>query len=228
VGAVASIQSLCTISKPFLMSSENTSTYKSIFSRNEIIDKIAFLNWRMDSGDTRNLFNMSEGYFIAAKQLAESVLTDNRDKKGDILVFPILTCFNHAIELCLKSITHKVNLLLGNHIKVEGTHNLQQLFNTLKARVKDLKGQKGLNNFKKNLIELEEYISDLHNKVKSTPQDDKMDFSRYPFSKKYENHFYSENFKNVEVDLEKLRDLIELIQTKLTSWMDHLTYDYEE
>lgn len=41
---------------------------QDIFSRNEVIGKTAFLNWRIERGDSVNLFNLGNGYIDAALQ----------------------------------------------------------------------------------------------------------------------------------------------------------------
>jgi len=163
----------------------NIKSIKPIFSRNDDdIDKMAFVNWRMESGELRNLCNLADGYFQSATILIDDCLTENKDKKADIIIFPILACLNHGIELYIKSITLMLNKLIGNNLKIDGTHNLKQLFDTLKARIKDLDGQKRLNEFEKDFVNLSKYINELAQKIKASPKNNKMDFSRYPFSKK--------------------------------------------
>jgi len=92
---------------------------KPVFSRNEDINKIAFLNWRMEFGDVNNLFNLADGYFQSASLLTEACLVDNHDKKADIIIFPILACFNHGIELYLKASTLTVTSCLTMTRKLE-------------------------------------------------------------------------------------------------------------
>jgi len=198
---------------------------KPIFSRHLDIDKMSFLNWRMESGETRNILNLAEGYLTSAIQLSEICLFDNEDKKADILIFPILANANHALELYLKGLTIMLNEILGNSQKIEGTHNLKQLYNTLKARIKELDGQRALTELEGNFIELTEYIEELVEKIDSTPQNDKMDFARYPFTKKYENHFYIDTFENVEIDIENLKNRLEVLFEKLKSYSDYLFYN---
>jgi len=198
---------------------------KPIFSRHLDIDKMSFLNWRMESGETRNVLNLAEGYLTSAIQLSEICLFDNEDKKADILIFPILANANHALELYLKGLTIMLNEILDNNQKIEGTHNLKQLYNTLKARIKELDGQRALTELEGNFIELTEYIEELVEKIDSTPQNDKMDFARYPFTKKYENHFYIDTFENIEIDIENLKNRLEVLYEKLKSYSDYLFYN---
>lgn len=63
-------------------------------------------------------------------------------------------------------------------------------------------------------------------KIQATPKDDKMDFSRYPLSNDYENHFYVNEIGNVEVDLENFISRFELVYTKLEN-LSAFLYDQE-
>lgn len=202
---------------------------KDIFSRNEDYRKIAFLNWRMNSDNIINLFNLGNGYFDSSLVLIEKCLSNNKDKKADIFIFPIFTGINHGIEVYLKGITIAFNKMLQNGQNADGTHNLKQLFDTLKARIKDLDGQKTLNQFEEYFEDLTTYINELNGKIESTQRNDKMDFSRYPFSKKNENHFYVDNWTNVEVDLENLKERTKNIKDKLDGFSEYVYYDrYEQ
>tara|TARA_Y100001934_G_C11968941_1_gene593091 strand:+ start:14 stop:628 length:615 start_codon:yes stop_codon:yes gene_type:complete len=196
-----------------------------IFSRNDNFRKIAFLNWRMDSEKTQNNKNMAEGYVKSAVILIKECLSDNQDKKADIIIFPILTCLNHGIELYLKTFIDILNRLLKNDIKVDGTHNLNQLFLTFTARIKDLDGQKEANYVLSHFKELKDYIKELVIRIESTPKNDKMDFSRYPYTKDSENHFYVDKWTNIEVDLENLSDLVIDLEKKLDSFSNYLYFD---
>jgi hypothetical protein len=55
---------------------------KPIFSRNDDIDKIAFLNWRIENGsDIQNLLNLADGFILSSIELAKSGLINNEHKK---------------------------------------------------------------------------------------------------------------------------------------------------
>lgn len=198
---------------------------KPIFSRNEEIDKMAFLSWRMDFGAISNMINLAEGYFESAIIQTESCLQDNEWKRADILIFPILTCLNHGIELYLKANISIYNELLNNNLKVDGTHNLSQLYTTLKARIKDLDGQKASNEFEKDFKVLSDYIDELITKIQASPNNDKMDFSRYPFGKKGESHFYIDRLSTNEIDLENLLSIMNIIFEKFDTYTEYLYYD---
>lgn len=196
-----------------------------IFSRNKIIDKMAFLSWRMDLGTIIGMINLAEGYIESAIIQTESCLQDNTGKRADIIIFPILMCFNHGIELYLKSNIIIYNKLLNNNLKVDATHNLSQLYTTLKARIKDLDGQKASNEFEKDFKVLSDYIDELITKIQASPNNDKMDFSRYPFGKKGESHFYVDRLSTNEIDLENLLSIMNIISEKFDTYTEYLYYD---
>lgn len=198
---------------------------KDIFSRNDEINKMAFLNWRMESGDIVNLFNLGDGYFESSLILCDKCLSNNEGKVADIMIFPIFMNFNHGIELYLKGLTLTLNELLKIDIKIDGTHNLNQLFSVLMARIKDLDGQKKANEIVNDNYNLNLYIEELTSKLESNDKNDKMDFSRYPFSKRDENHFYVDTWSNIEVDLENLKNRIKNIYEKLEQYADLFYYE---
>jgi hypothetical protein len=198
---------------------------QSVFSRNQDIVKIAFLNWRISkSEDILNLLNIANGFFLSSISIAKLCLLDNKDKKADILIFPILANANHGIELYLKSLNWMLNKLIGNPQKIEGKHNIKQIYQTVKSKIKIYNGSLTYREFKTETKELEKYISELFEKIKATPKDDKMDFSRYTFNTRYEDHFYVDEIGNVEIDLENFVERFEHIHKKLESLADFLYY----
>ncbi|SFH25450.1 hypothetical protein [Pontibacter chinhatensis] len=191
---------------------------KPVFSGNEDYNKTAFLNWRIsERSDILNLINIAEGFLISSIELAKHCLKDNQDKRADILIFPILTNANHGIELYLKAINWTLNQLLQLELKVEGKHNIKQIFSTVRRKVETLDGSEALREFDEWSRGLSDYINELSEKIESTDKADKMDFSRYPFSNRYENHFYVGEIGNVEVDLENLIDRLSAIKSVLES-----------
>jgi hypothetical protein len=196
-----------------------------IFSRNPDYNKIAFLNWRIENGDDiQNLLNLAEGYLDSAIELAKLCLVDNEDKKADILIFPILTNANHGIELYLKAMIWTLNKLLNIDKKIEGSHNIKQIFQNLKSKIRIYNGNISLKEFNKSTMELEDYIKELFDKIEATVIDDKMDFSRYPIKNNYDKHFYVEALGNVEIDLENFVKRFEIIKEKLETMSDFLFY----
>lgn len=181
------------------------------------------MNWRISPGSNiLNLLNMAEGFLTAAIELAKDCLANNSDKKADILIFPILTNANHGVELYLKAISWTLIQLTGSDEKVSTHHNLKQLFATAKAQVGRYPGSLKVRDFNIALKGLEQYLDELFAKIEATPKDDKMDFSRYPFSTKQEAHFYVTRVGNVEVDLVNFVTRFEDIKLQLENVSDFL------
>ncbi len=196
---------------------------KEIFTRNIDINKTSFLNWRTSkNSDIENILVLAEGYLDSSIELAKFCLKDNRDKKADILIFPILANANHGIELYLKSLVWILNKLLGSKQKIEGNHNIKQILDNLKVKIRKYKGQSTLNSFNKRTANLQNYVTELFTRINATLENDNMDFSRYPLNKNYINHFYVDEFSNVEIDLENL--LIRFQEIK--ECLDEIAYHY--
>ena len=220
--------------------------YKPIFSGNADINRNAYLNWRTDVNDKiHNLGVLAEGYMESAVILSVSVLKDNFDKKADALIFPIIFNANHAIELYLKEILWCQYLLLDRKQKIEGGHNIRYLYNAVSNRMDDVlkkypmltETKSGFNDLTSNL---RFYIEELYDKLMVTDEKGNpvanMDFSRYPFSKDYEEHFYVRETDNVVVDLENFAQRFSELGDDLDSlagWIkqlldDKLEADYME
>lgn len=198
---------------------------KQIFSRNEDIDKIAFLNWRISqNNDIKNLTNIADGYMTAAIRLAKLCLINNNDKSADIVIFPILMNANHGIETYLKAIMWSLNVIMKSTAKIERGHNLQQLFRSVRSKIKAYEGQISLKDFNEETIGLQFYLNELFEKTKGTEKKDNMDFSRYPFNTNYENHFYVLKLGNIEVDLENFVSRFEEIHIVLDRIATFLYY----
>jgi len=195
-----------------------------IFSGNPDFNKTAFLNWRFDSGsDILHLLNLAEGYLDSGISLTKSCIMDNEDKQADILIFPILTNVNHGIELYLKAMIWALNKLLNSPGRIEGKHNILQIYHSVSGKIKDY-GKPSIKEFNSSTKELRAYLIELFEKVESDPKDDKMDFSRYPLSDEYDNHFYVNSLSNVEIDLENFLSRIEIIKERLQMITDFLFY----
>lgn len=198
---------------------------KPIFSGNSDFEKSAFVNWRTSKQeDIKNMLVLAEGFLSSAIELAKASLANNSDKKADMLIFPILTNANHGIELYLKSLVWTLNKLLNSQYKIEGKHNIKQILETAKAKIKEYKDQDTLNYFNQQTEDLQNYIDELFAKIQATPQKDKMDFSRYPFDEKYSNHFYVDEIGNIEVDLENFVLRFEKILETLDERVSYFIY----
>ena len=199
---------------------------KPIFSGNSDIEKSAFMNWRTSKQeDIQNMLVLAEGFLSSAIELAKASLADNSDKKADMLIFPILTNANHGIESYLKSLVWTLNKLLNSQYKIEGKHNIKQILDTAKAKIKEYKDQETLDYFNQQTEDLQNYINELFDIIQATPEKkDKMDFSRYPFDQKYSNHFYVDEIGNIEVDLENFVLRFEKILDTLDEIVSYFFY----
>lgn len=204
---------------------------KPIFSGNEDYNKTAFLNWRIKKGnDILNLLNMAEGFLRSSIQQARIALDNNEHKIADITIFPILTNANHGIELYLKALTWMLNVLTANNNRIEGSHNIKQIYDTVRSKIEKYDGEIDLKHFDEVTGSLKNYIDELFDTVQATDKKDKMDFSRYPFDTKYENHFYVRELVNVEIDLEnfitRFGEILDSLET-LTDFIFHQELNQE-
>jgi len=198
---------------------------KKIFSDNEDINKTAFLNWRTSKReDIGNMLALAEGFLDSAIQLAKDCLNNNDDKKADILIFPILTNANHGIELYLKSLMWTLNILIKHELKIEGSHNIKQMYQTVEAKIKSYKDTKWVSHFREQNLNLTEYIDELFTLTSITEKKENMDFSRYPLTNKYENHFYIDRLDNVKIDLENFVERFERIKETLDESASYFFY----
>ena len=197
--------------------------FKAVFSRNDDYQKIAFMNWRIGKGnDILNLLNIADGYMLAAVQLAKAALADNQWKTADITIFPMLMNANHGIELYMKGMTWMLNLLTGSPNRIEGSHNIQQIYDTVRAKLQGYTGNLSLKAFDEATANLKEYISELNRKLQPDVKKDKMDFSRYPIDNSYQEYFYVTEMGNVEIDLENFVERFEDIHKQLGLLTDFL------
>lgn len=176
-----------------------------IFTGNQDYTKTAFLNWRTSkSEDIGNMLILAEGFLCSSIILSKRCLSENEDKKADVLIFPILNNANHGIELYLKALIWSLNKLLNSDLKIEGNHNIQQMYQTVQSKIRKYKNNDWLSHFNEQTKELKEYIDELFSLISDESNKDNMDFSRYPLTNDYENHFYIDRLDNVKIDLEKL------------------------
>jgi hypothetical protein len=198
---------------------------KGIFTKNKNVKITAFLNWRIENSEPiLNMQSMADGFLTSALELANDSITDNLYKKADIIIFPILTNANHGIELYLKSLIWTLNILMDTDKKIEGSHNIKQILQTVQSRIRDYKDPAYLKEFNVKNQDLIEYVSELFELIGKDTSKDKMDFSRYPISKKYENHFYVEEVGNVEIDLPNFVDRFTRIKNSLQEYAEYFYY----
>lgn len=112
---------------------------KNVFSYNADVDKTAYMNWRTNHDQPiHNMNTIADGYFESAIMLAQQCVNDNRDKKADILIFPMFFSVNHAIELYGKSICWSLNILLGYKSTYKENHDIRGIWLTAKEKIKNL------------------------------------------------------------------------------------------
>lgn len=121
-----------------------------------------------DYSPIRHLINMADGHLSSAIILAKQCLISNSDKKADILIFPIITNAHHGIELYLKAIIWSLNKILGLKTKIEGGHNIDQIYRTIRSKIKTLGGNDELKIFDEEMVELQSYLNELTAKIKTT------------------------------------------------------------
>lgn len=190
----------------------------NLFSYNSDIRKNAYLNWRTSNEDlTHNLHVLASDYADAATTLINVVLEDNRDKKADALIMPILYDIDQAIELYLKAIIRCIEELEGDSISKYTRHDIEELEQAMIGKIKkhDIKTA-GLT---KHLEPVTSFIDELYQKIKSTTADGKtevnIDFARYPFNVDGISHFYVIDADNVTIDVENLGTRFEAIREAL-------------
>ena len=199
--------------------------YRKVFQGNPDYKKSAFVNWRVDKDDPiGNLISMGQGFIKSSKFTLELCITDNSDKIGDELIFPILTNLNHGIELYFKALIWTLNKIQSNEDVFPKTHNLYNLMTHSLEKIEAVDGKEVLEEFTLTSITLLDYIKEINETIKTDSKSDNLDFSRYPFSKKLENHFYLNTYQNVEIDMPNLLEIINKIETILDDRVNYFYY----
>lgn len=200
-----------------------------IFSYNADIERNAYLNWRTDKNDqSSNLFVFASDYADAAIALINTILEDNRDKKADALIMPILYDIDQSIELYIKAIIRRIEELNGNQISVYKTHDIYALERELVSKIKRKEStSKGLD---KHLSPVTAFIDELYQKIKGKVDNGRVeiniDFARYPFNVDGVAHFYINEDDNVVIDVENLGHRFSKIRDSLEAL--YLMYDNEK
>ena len=117
-----------------------------------------------------------------------------------------------------------LNKLQHSDNRIEGKHNIKQMFETAQAKIKTIKGNKCSNHFNVQNKNLAEYINELFSLISGYGKGDNMDFSRYPITGKYENHFYIDRLDNIEIDLENFVKRFESIKEALDERTSYFFY----
>lgn len=197
-----------------------------IFKENSnTFEKTAFLNWRIyRNQEIGNFLPLAEGFLNSSINIIKLCISNNEDNKADMLIFPILTNINHGIELYLKALIWTLNKLKKSKEKFPKTHNLKTLMNESLRKIKETEGNGSFNHFSQSTTELRSYITELYEKINTDGKADNIDFSRYPITKKMNNHFYVAEKENVEIDLVYLLNVTEKILESLDDRVSYFFY----
>lgn len=202
---------------------------EALFSYNPDVGKNAYMNWRTDSKDqTHNLYVLASDFAEGAETMINAILSDNKDKKADALIMPILYSIDQSIELYIKAIIRLLEELSGGSISKYKHHDIAMLKDSLVGKIKEKQTTtKGL---EKHLKPVSDFIDELYSKIKCKDGNGKdvikIDFARYPFDIEGNPHFYIEEPGNVVIDIENLSSKFEEIRNCLESL--YLMYESEK
>ena len=202
---------------------------KDIFSYNFDLSRNAYLNWRTDKVDqAHNLYVLASDYSDGAVFLVNVILEDNRDKKADALIMPIMYCIDQSIEVYLKAIIRRIEMITGEARSNFKTHDIKELYNALKGHIKKIKVK--TSGLQKLLLPLSTFIDELYSRIQTTSENGKdslgIDFARYPIKVDGTPHFYITADENVVIDVENLERRFIEIRNCLESL--YLMFDAEE
>ncbi len=193
---------------------------KAIFSYNVDIAKNAYMNWRTDKNDqATNLHVLASSFAEGAEVMINAVLDNNKDKKADALIMPIMYSIDQSIELYIKTVIRLLEELSGGTISNYTSHDIADLKNQMVSKIKKKEIKtKGL---EKHLKPITEFIDELYGKIKSKNKNGKtvinIDFARYPFNTEGDSHFYIEDPENVVIDIDNLGNRFTEIRDSLES-----------
>jgi hypothetical protein len=163
----------------------------------------AYLSWRFDSKRDVEIkfYEIGKAYFDTSLSMIDICLGNNRDKKADTWIFPILFHIVHGIEVYLKGFNSQYRIFAKlekqeyQESKIEGKHNIKQLCQVAKSLL-------NTNNDKdlyKEFLFVEKFIDILYDNTSD------MTFARYPITDKKDNHFYVDQDVNIVIDLNILK-----------------------
>ena len=158
----------------------------------------AFISWRMrDGNDSQKYVEQGEGYFVSSIILLEQCLLENRDRKGDGVIFPILFNIEQGIELYLKGFIY---LIRENGASVNfkiNVHNIKQLlFNFTDT----------ISSWSSNYADIAccnfDYVNRLIDLLFEKTTD--CTYARFPFDNSGNGHFYVNSSENIIIDMKIL------------------------
>jgi hypothetical protein len=210
-----------------ISSKELIDALPNYFDSSENIQTTAYLNWRFDfNRDLENkFFDMAKGYLESSIALTEQCLANNRDKKADTWIFPILFNVVHGIEVYLKGFNslYRIHMDLQNYddprdSKIEGKHDIRQLCQIAVKLLRDTRNDELLDE----VLFVQRFIDILYQNTED------MTFARYPITTKKENQFYIEAEGNVTIDLHVLRQWVLRIAHILDNVTGYIDYQVDQ
>lgn len=182
----------------------------------------AYMSWRMHSENQSWKYKeMGEGFFVSSIILLENCLDENRDRKGDAVIFPILFNVEHAIELYIKALIYLVgengittNMRMNKHSIKEYINELNLILSSCDTAMYDI----ACHDF------------DYLNQFLDYFFDETYDFTyaRYPFNTSNHAQFYVDSNDNYIVDMKILLDWIKSIFYILDKNFITLSIAYEQ
>lgn len=209
---------------------------KNVFSENEDMQKNAIMNWRTHKyDDVHNMKVIGDGFRKSTLLMLQQVLIDNHDKKGDVLIFPIMFSANHVIEVYLKAIVSLQQRLLEIQAPPKLSHDIKQLLEECIANEKNIKDSIGGKKIKEKLNLTLVYITELYSKIERIEVKNKgkvkivhdMTFSRYANTSERKDpapHFYIEMIENATIDVENLETMYLTIFNDLEDLINHYSW----
>ena len=159
----------------------------------------AYLTWRFDA--KRNVetkfYELGKAYFTTALLLIDTCLANNRDKKADTWIFPIMFHVVHGIEVYLKGFRSQYKILTKLKTKEYQVPNTKRRheINDLCDDVLDLLSKNDDKIIHAEFNFVRKFIEIL---FKNTSD---MTFARYPRKNNKTDHFYVSQTKNITIDL---------------------------
>lgn len=178
---------------------EQLDTNKSYYLSNER-DKphYAYMTWRMhERGKSHKYKEQGEGYFVSSIILLEQCLIENRDRKGDGLIFPILFNIEQGIELYIKAL-----------IYLSSENGASIAFRVMNHDIRTLRSEFGnmIMSYDNNLANtalrdfdyLDKFMGLLFEKTSDCT------YARFPYDSSNNEHFYVDASENIIVDMKVL------------------------
>lgn len=186
------------------------------------INRCAFLNWRMGDNDAANMGRMGIAYIDSALLECSHYLENNSKKLADIQIFPILACFNHGVELCMKAIIWQIVDSIQDFPKVIKSHDFDLIYEAL------MKALDGFNpsykaNLKESLEELVEYFQHINSISEIDGHSFSHDLVKYPMNLKMKRFKHINNNKNTTIDLFELEYFMRRVRETFNDHIEQLT-----